>query len=120
MALEKLDLGSLERLDQGRIAVAFEHALRRAEMDCKDRPGVKAARTVVLVARIMPLQDVDTGQLDTCNVDFQVHESIPKRRSRTYSMRASPGGLVFNELSPDNIKQGTLDEPIAPKAVAAL
>lgn len=116
MTIEKLDLGSLERLDQGRVGVSFEHALRRAEADCKDRPGVKAARTVTLVATIIPVQD-EKGELDTCNVAFCVHESIPKRKSRVYNMTASPGGLLFNELSPDNIKQATIDD-VGPKAIA--
>ena len=32
-------------------------------------------------------------------------------------MTASPGGLLFNELSPDNIKQATIDD-VGPKAIA--
>lgn len=46
--LEKFDLAALASIDGGRIAIAFEQALRRVAQDCDDRPGEKKERTVTL------------------------------------------------------------------------
>ena len=112
MGLEKFDMGTLTELDGGRIRTAFEQALKRLETDCKDRPNVKAARKLELVITMTPLPD-DAGDLDSVDVKFRVKDSVPKRESKAYNMRAVPGGLLFNELSPDDVRQQTLD--MAPK-----
>lgn len=38
MPFIQLSLESLEHLDDGRVAVAFQHELKRAVQDCIDRP----------------------------------------------------------------------------------
>jgi hypothetical protein len=112
MGLQKFDMETLTELDGGRIRTAFEQAMKRLEHDCKDRPNVKAARKLELVITMTPLPD-DAGDLDSVDVKFRVKDSVPKRESKAYNMRAVPGGLLFNELSPDDVRQQTLD--MAPK-----
>lgn len=112
MAIEKFSLATLASIDQGRVREAFEQALKRCEADCKDRPGTDEARKVTLTAILVPVHDEGTGELESCNVQFQIVESIPKRKSKVYNMASDESGLFFNELSPDQIKQRTLDEPV--------
>jgi hypothetical protein len=116
MAVEKFNLASLVGIDAGRIKEAFEQAVRRCEDDCRDRPAVDRDRTVTLRASFRPVVG-DNGELESCNVDFEINDNIPKRRSKVYNMKAGRHGLLFNELSPEEIRQGTLDEAPGMKAV---
>lgn len=111
MALEQFSLATLAEMDGGRIRTAFEQALKRLEADCKDRPGVKRARQLQLVVDMQPV--ADDGELDSVNVTFRIKESIPKRESKAYNMQAVPGGLLFNDASPEDVRQMSLD--MAPK-----
>lgn len=111
MALEKFSLATIGEMDGGRIRAAFEQALRRVETDLKDRPGVKTKRKVELHMELTPV--IDAGELDSVNVRFQIKDNVPKRESQAYNMKAVPGGLLFNDLSPDDVRQATLD--MAPK-----
>ena len=54
MPFVELDLASLQDLDDGRVAVAFQHELKRAVQDCIDRPADKKPRTVTLELAIKP------------------------------------------------------------------
>lgn len=110
MAVHELTLSKLDALDDGRITIAWQQALKRAVADCEDRPAVGEARKVILQTEISPILDED-GQLDTCRVQFQVKESAPVRKTKKYDMDPRRGQiLVFNDLSDDNVKQRTLDE----------
>lgn len=110
--LEKFDLATLAAMDGGRIREAFEQALNRCRHDCEDRPAVDGARKITLVVSLTPIAD-DSGELSSVDVAFDLNDRLPKRGSKTYNMQAVTGGLVFNELSPDEVKQKTLD--MAPK-----
>lgn len=108
MALEKFTLKTLAEMDGGRILEAFEQALNRCRYDCEDRPAVKGARKITLVVSMEPIAD-DSGDLGSVDVSFDLNDKLPKRGSKTYNMQAVTGGLLFNELSPDEVKQKTLD-----------
>jgi hypothetical protein len=114
MAVEKFTLASLIDIDGGRIREAWEQALRRCRDDCHDRPGVAKGRKVTLHAILTPVCEPD-GSLGSVDVSFEIDDSLPKRQSPSYNMRAARGGLLFNELSPDDINQRTLDE-VGPRA----
>lgn len=116
MAIAKFELGSLSTIDGGRISAAFEHALKRCEMDCKDRPATNKARKVTLVAELVPVCS-DSGDLESVDVSFQIKDTVPTRESASYNMKAVAGGLVFNELSKDDINQLTLDDAPKPKGM---
>lgn len=110
MALEKLSLRAIANLDCGRVREAFNQALERCRRDCDDRPGVDQARKVTLTVAMKPLTDDERPELESCDVNFVVHESIPKRPSKTYNMAARANGLWFNDLSPDDANQQTIDQ----------
>lgn len=114
MALEKFTLATILEMDGGRIKTAFEQALKRMELDCKDRPGVKAARKLELVLQMTPI--ADNGELDSVDVTFRIKDSVPKRESKSYNMQSVAGGLLFNDASPDDVRQMSLD--MAPKPSA--
>jgi len=107
MALEAFTLATIAEMDGGRIRAAFEMALRRLEADCKDRPGVESARKLALVPHMTPV--CDGGDLDSVNITFKITDTVPKRESKSYNMQAVPGGLLFNDASPEDVRQGTLD-----------
>lgn len=105
----KFTLAAIQELDLGKIATAYDRACQEAVLDCRDRPGEKKARTVILQLRIVP--DGDEGHCDTVAGEFDIQVKIPKRQSRTYSMGVKQDGtLIVNPESPDSIRQGTLDE----------
>lgn len=118
MSIEKFDLGSVAKIDEGRIREAFEQALKRCMDDCKDRPAVGDARKVQLLATLTPLVGED-GAMESCDVSFQISDSVPKRKSKLYNMKSKGNSLYFNELSPDDIRQRTLDDVDGPKASVA-
>lgn len=114
MALEVFNLLAAAHIDNGRLNVAIEQELKRCTDDCIDRPMVRAARTITLQFVITPCEDGDT-----VDVDFRIHGKLPKRQSRSFNMQPAQGGLLFNELSPEAVKQATLDmaQKNAPKVV---
>jgi hypothetical protein len=117
MVMEQFSLESLNSIDEGRIREAVNAALKRCDVDCRDRPALKDARKVTIEISLEP-QVGDTGDLHSVDVSFSVSDKQPKRKSRTYNMASVPGGLLFNERSPEDIKQGTLDLETGPtKAV---
>ncbi len=105
--LEKFTMDTIAEMDGGRIKAAFTQALKRLEDDCKDRPALKKARELHLVMTMTPVPD--GADLDSVNVTFKIKESIPKRESKSYNMQAVRGGLLFNDASPEDVKQKTLD-----------
>lgn len=114
---ERLDTKALAALDDGRISEAFNQALKRCLLDCKDRPGLKDPRKVALVVTMTPLMADDSSQLESCDVHFEIHDTVPKRKTKVYNMREKGGSLLFNELSPDDHRQSTLDDAPELKAV---
>ena len=107
--LEKFDLASLAKIDGGRIAIAFEQALRRVAQDCDDRPGEKKERTITLTLLVKPRMDVD-GMCEDCDVQANVTDNVPKRNSKIYNMSLRKGGhLLFADDSLDDHRQETMD-----------
>lgn len=118
MALEKFAMATMAEIDGGRIREAFDQALRRCEIDCKDRPGDGAARVVNMTVRLTPVLDVD-GEMNSVDIQFQVKDSVPTRKSKVYNMRSTEGGLLFNELAPEDVRQATIDTVTEPRKVDA-
>lgn len=108
MALEKFSLASLATIDSGRVKVAFDQALRRVEEDCRDRPIVDTARKVTITAIIKP-NATEAGELASCDLRVEISDNLPKRQSQTYNMASTPGGLLYDELSPEDVDQKTLE-----------
>lgn len=114
MSLTEFKMESLTTIDDGRVAVAFEHALRRAEIDCRDRPAVGKARTVTLTAQLVPRTDEQGKELLEVLVQFKVDDSLPARGGKVYHMLAGKSrGLFFNEMAPEDARQLTI--PVGPR-----
>ena len=108
MAMLQLNLENLAELDDGRVAIAFGQALKRAADDCIDRPGDKKARVISLEAHVIPVIDADTGQCEGAHIEFQIKHKLPVRKSKTYSFEIKKGGhLWFSSESPDDVDQLT-------------
>lgn len=116
MALELFSLGTLAHIDEGRVRLAFEQALQRVEADLKDRPNETKPRKIAITLTFDPNAD-ERGDLLTCKVGIDVKDNIPARRTRDYEMRATRAGLMWNELSPNDVHQKTIDEVPAPRPV---
>lgn len=108
--LLKFDLAALKDLDDGRVAAGFDQALQRCVADCKDRPNLKDARTINLKVTIVPVAGDDAGEMESCDVQFKITDAIPKRSSKVYNAKSTRNGLVYNDLSPDEVNQMTLDQ----------
>lgn len=109
--LMKLELAAIAGLDEGRIGMAFADALRRCEEHCRDLPALEKPRKVLLEVSMVPEYDATSQSCVAVAVSFKVADTVPKRESTTYVMKAlHGGGLVYNDMSPDDIRQMTLDQ----------
>jgi hypothetical protein len=110
MAIHQLSLDALDKLDMGKAAEAFRLHLRRAALDCLDRPGDDKPRTVVLKVALKPAMEPD-GDCTEVKGQFHVASKVPDHRTKVYSFGLRKnGGLVFNEDSPESIDQSTMFE----------
>jgi len=72
--------------------------------------AVKEARKVKLEVTMTPILDPE-GSMESCDVQFQIVDQVPKRKSRVYTR----AGLYFNEMSPDAVHQRTIDDATEPE-----
>lgn len=115
--MTKLTLAALASLEGGRVREAFDRELKRCEDDCRDRPTNQKARKLTIVLTMTPYTDSDGVDLFGVDVGVQIKAAVPPKETRKYDMRAaSGGGLEFNDMSPDNARQGTLDQVKAARA----
>lgn len=117
MSFRKLDLEGLALVDNGRVKAGFDLALSRAEKDCHDRPSVTKPRTVTLTVQLKPIVDA-AGEYDHVAAVFGIGETFPKRSTHAVSMTVANGGLFWNDLSPDEVRQGTIDQAHLPTVLA--
>jgi hypothetical protein len=100
-------LESLRELDGGKAQLLFEQHVRRAALDCQDRPGDSAARKVTLTVTIKPVLQ-DDGDCSEVHGTVDVASAVPKHKTRAYSLGLRRGGkLVFNPDSLGNVNQAT-------------
>jgi len=110
MARRLLTLDALKEFDLGKIDVAFANELQKVVRDMRDRPSLAKARKVTLELELVP-QESATGDCETAQMTFTVSSKIPKYSSRTYETGVQKNcDLLFNDMSHDDIRQGTLDE----------
>lgn len=106
--LKQFSIEELAKVDDGRIAEAFNQALRRVAMDVDDRPGDDRPRKLNLEIAIVPVCD-ESGLCDSVKLQMQIKESLPTRKSRVYDMGLRKGGLmVYQPMSPENHHQQPL------------
>jgi hypothetical protein len=113
MPVEILTLASIRELDNGIVFEAFQRELERCVTDCADRPADDRSRSVCLTVRLWPDVDLKAGQVhgEQVLVEAEVSSSVPKRRTRVYSMRPKgTSGLVFATETPENPDQLDLED----------
>lgn len=116
--LDKLSLAALATIDGGRIARAFDLALEQIRADLVDRAVLVDARKLSISVNLVPIAD-EAGELDGASVSFDFAVSVPKRKTKPYTMLARDGALLFNEGSPKNPRQLTIPvERVAKKGGA--
>ena len=111
MPMVEMTLDTLKDLEDGRVSVAFAHELKRAVLDCIDRPGDKNARKVSLEFAISPIIDQDTGQCEGANGEFEIKSKVPTRKSKTYQFNVTKQGqLSYSANNPQNRLQHTIED----------
>lgn len=118
MAVEKFKLSILDSIDGGRIRASFEQHMQRLQADCRDRPSLTDKRTLTLTLSFTPVADPEARDMESCDVRFELKSTVPVHRSKTYNMKSTPAGLLYNELSPNDIHQRTLDEAPRPERLS--
>ena len=109
MAMLGFDAKSIAIIDGGRIGLAINQELRKAALDCEDRPADKRPRKVTLTLDMVPVCD-DAGDVESVFVSAQVKAIHPSRKSRKFDMSLRKNGvLAFNEDSLENVDQKTLE-----------
>lgn len=107
-SLKQFSLLELAAMDDGRIAVAFDQAIRRAAVDCDDRPGDDRARKVLLEIEFTPTCD-ESGLCESVQSQIQIKDTLPSRKSRKFDLGIRKGGMfVFSPASLANHRQGSL------------
>ncbi len=108
--LKNLDLPGLADFADGTVDAAFAQHVKRAIVDCEDRPGDKKPRKVTITANIVPVVMQDGAVTDVC-VDCEVSSTVPKHVSKSVECRIKQGGrAIFNDMSNANVDQMTIDE----------
>ena len=107
--MEKIE--DLADFDDGRVAVAFKRLLERIAYDLDDRPALAKERTVTLKVRFTPVPN-ETGGLGDVKMEVECGASVPSMRTREITGRRKEGepSFRFNDLSPDNPAQRTIDQ----------
>jgi hypothetical protein len=111
--LKRLSLENLKDLDGGRALEAFHDQLKRAVLDCLDRPGDKRARKIVLQFTALPVPVINGNTIDCDSVKgtFQCRCKLPDHETRTYDFGVQQSGdLIFNPDSPEDHRQMTMLE----------
>lgn len=113
MPFVQLTIGSLEELDDGRMAAAFLHHMKRLIQDCHDRPTEKKSRKLMMELTVKPVVASDGGivECEGADADFRFRSKIPDHCSKTYSLRTNKNGqAAFSSTSPENADQTTFDD----------
>lgn len=109
--LNKFTMAALDQVDGGRIAQALDREVARCQEDCHDRPTLDKVRKVTLTVEVRPVPNDSGSDLASVDVQFKIKPAaLPAKETRSFNMLPRAGGLLVNELSPDESRQLTLDE----------
>lgn len=107
---QNLDMKSIGDLDEGRVGIAVNNALNQIAHDLKCRPGVEKVRKMTITLTMKPQIDAD-GLLASVDIGKTIKTTLPDTQGHITNAKVSTDGeLVWNDASPDDIAQSTLDE----------
>lgn len=96
-----LSLSNLKLLDMGKAHSAFDAELAYVVRDCIDRPHDDKPRKITMTFLIAPVKDSQSANADQVDVGVEIASSVPKRRTRVYTMNTRTNGqLAFHPDSP--------------------
>lgn len=97
MELEKLTLETLPQIDDGVISVAFNRAMEQLYHDCRDRPHLKAKRTLTLKITVTPDAEFQQGsELEHAAIHIEIASKCPaKGLNKTVRCVPSQAGFGF-------------------------
>lgn len=101
-------LADIESMGRGEVGVLVRQMLEAAKKDCLERPTLENARKIQVTVLLTPTP-ADSGELEEIGVEVECKSSVPVSRTRRWSCGLGKDGLVYNDLAPDNVQQGTLD-----------
>jgi hypothetical protein len=108
--IREVTLDSLKALDGGKAWHAFQTHIKRAALDCMDRPGDGKGRKVTLELELTPVMEAD-GDCVEVACTIRAASVVPKHQTKPYSFGLRRNGsLVFNEDSPTSVNQMTMLE----------
>jgi len=110
---QKLSLAGLLKLEFGTIGLAFERELLKVVENLRNQPNDTGKRSIQLQMDLVPDKETmgPSGTLSRVLACFAVRVKLPPRRSSTITMNVTPDNeLLFNDLSPDEPDQMTIDE----------
>jgi hypothetical protein len=84
MAGRHLTLEDLHRFDEGRLGLAFGHAIRRVLADIADRPTDKTARGLAITLKFAPVQGSFSRHIGTVTrftVTAEILDKLPRSRT---------------------------------------
>lgn len=112
VTLQPLKLESLGDIDP-RVESLFLKHLMRLSQDCMDRPRDTAKRKVMLEFTFVPDVDPDTGECDEAKMTIEAHSKVPTYRTKSYPVRLTKNGFLFNSEVPEDLNQPGLfaDDP---------
>ena len=107
--LKQLSLDTLGEMGLGITSKMLEKHIRRAAVDCNERPSDKTARKVTLELQFVPVVCTEDGSCEMVEVSCVCKSRTPDHKSRRFAMKVQANGtLLFNPDSPDNPFQETL------------
>ena len=109
MLQELKNLADLCEVGDGVASAQFAEALERIKHDLEERSGLEAERQVAVLVRFKPKVG-DQGAVGDVRVEIEVKTKVPPSRSTEIAMQLVQGELAFNNESPTEPRQGTLDE----------
>lgn len=101
----QVTLADLAKMDDGRLAKAFDQELKRIALDCEDRPADDRTRKLTLQLEVVPVLE-DDGTCSELKMKAQFKSTVPTRQSKPYSLNLRKNGIMaYRPHSEDNHEQ---------------
>lgn len=120
MPLKEFSLGAVPEMDMGEADAHFKMLARAAVRDCEDRPFIDKPRKITIEYAVYPKthNQGDRVICDGTRVECTMKSGTPAYKMRAHDMaiKQDKNGAyaVFNAESPDDVKQMTMGDAIAP------